>query len=96
MFRISDELYSFVASDIYNYVLWSEYLVHYSKEINVDGGVLKLYICADVSYRVNKLPDGDEKQITHIWPRFMFTYVTKDDGQELQTDFDISELEKFL
>lgn len=96
MFRISDELYSRIAEAIYEKVDWDDAYVSLIKFFKCDDGELYFAISALVNFSESNNVDGIERTITDLAVLSCVAEYMRRDETIVVTDFDISELKKFL
>lgn len=96
MFRISDELYSRIAEAIYEKVDWDDAYVSLIKFFKCDDGELYFSISALVNFSEANNVDGVERTITDLAVLSCGAEYMRRDETIVVTDFDISELKKFL
>lgn len=96
MFRISDELYSRIAEAIYEKVDWDYAYVSLIKFFKCGDGELYFAISALVTFSESNNVDGIERTITDLAVLSCGVEYMRVDDTIVVTDFDISELKKFL
>ncbi len=96
MFRISDELYSRIAEAIYEKVDWDDAYVSLIKFFKCGDGELYFSLSALVIFSESNNEDGIERTITDLTVRSCEAVYMRVDESNVVTDFDISELKKFL
>lgn len=96
MFRISDELYSRVAEAIYEKVDWDDAYVSLIKFFKCGDGELYFSLSAIVNFSEADNVDGVERTITDLAVLSCVVGYVRMDETIVVTDFDISELKKFL
>lgn len=96
MFRISDELYSRIAEAIYEKVDWGDAYVSLIKFFKCGDGELYFSISAIVNFSESNNVDGIERTITDLAVLSCVVEYMRTDDTIVATDFDISELMKFL
>lgn len=96
MFRISDELYSRIAEAIYEKVDWDDVYVSLIKFFKCDDGELYFSLSAIVNFSESNDVDGIERTITDLAVLSCDVEYMRMDDTIVVTDFDISELKKFL
>lgn len=96
MFRISDELYSRIAEAIYEKVDWDDAYVSLIKFFKCGDGELYFSLSAIVNFSEADNVDGVERTITDLAVLSCGVEYMRTDETIVVTDFDISELKKFL
>ena len=96
MFRISDELYSRIAEAIYEKVDWDDAYVSLIKFFKCGDGELYFSLSAIVNFSEADNVDGVERTITDLAVLSCGAEYMRTDETIVVTDFDISELKKFL
>lgn len=96
MFRISDDLYSRIAEAIYEKVDWEDAYVSLTKFFKCGDGELYFSISAIVNFSESINVDGIERTITDLPVLSCVVEYMRADETIVVTDFDISELKKFL
>lgn len=96
MFRISDELYSRIAEAIYEKVDWDDAYVSLIKFFKYGDGELYFSLSALVIFSESNNEGGIERTITDLAVLSCEAEYMRMDETIVATDFDISELKKFL
>lgn len=96
MFRISDELYSRIAEAIYEKVDWDDAYVSLIKFFKCSDGELYFSLSAIVNFSEANDVDGVKRTITDLSVLSCVVEYMRMDDNIVATDFDISELRKFL
>lgn len=96
MYRISDELYGRIAEAIYEKVDWDDAYVSVIKFFKDGDGELYFSISAIVHFSESNNVDGIDRTITDLSVLHCEVEYMRMDETIVATDFDISELKKFL